>query len=95
MRSRFYGRNSNESCKFFLRVIRQGNPERTGSLITQLGKETRDLINSILEIVYYMRGSISYHECLAMSPGERDIAVDLINRQFKLMKENQQVVLAL
>ena len=63
--------------------------------IAQLGNETRAILTSVLELVYFMRGGLSYTEAIQMSAGERDIVADLVNRQIKNAKDNPQAVISI
>lgn len=42
-----------------------------------------------------MRGGLAYSEAMNMSAGEREIVADLVNRQIKLLKDNEKAVIAI
>ena len=52
-------------------------------MIVRLGKEIQALIKSAIEISYFSRGAWPYDQVLAMSAGERELAVDFINERLK------------
>ena len=41
-------------------------------MFLNLKKETESLIKGIVQLVYWMRGAISYHDMFWLSPAERD-----------------------
>ena len=53
-------------------------------MIARLGAEIKNIIKSALEISYFSRGAWSYEAVLAMSQGEREMAVDFINERLKI-----------
>jgi len=55
-------------------MIRDGDMAGVRALIQRLGVEVKQLMRTALEIAYFSRGSISYHEVLQMSAGERCVA---------------------
>lgn len=52
-------------------------------MMQQLGRETKNLIESCVELAWFMRGGISYNELLHMSAGERDVALQFINKRME------------
>jgi hypothetical protein len=60
-----------------------------------LGAEGKNILTSALELVYYMRGGLTYYEAMNMSAGEREIVADLVNRQIKNAKDDPRAVIAL
>lgn len=65
-------------------MIRAGDMQAVQKLIARLGKEIKGLVKSALEISYYSRGAWPYAQVLAMSQGEREMAVDFINERLKI-----------
>jgi hypothetical protein len=65
-------------------MIRAGEMRAVQSLMSRLGAEIKGLIKSALEISYFSRGAWSYETVLAMSAGERELAVDFINERLKI-----------
>lgn len=54
------------------------------SLIIQLGKSTKALVKTAVELSYFSRGSLSYETVMTMSAGEREIAADFINHRLEI-----------
>jgi len=42
-----------------------------------------------------MRGGLSYTESMNMSAGEREVVVDLVNKQIKAARDNPQAVISI
>lgn len=65
-------------------MIRAGEMRAVQSMMQRLGGEIKGLIKSALEISYFSRGAWSYETVLAMSAGERELAVEFINDRLKI-----------
>jgi hypothetical protein len=46
-------------------------------------RESRQLIKGIIQLVYFMRGSIQYHDMMNLSYAERDMVNDFINQRLE------------
>ena len=57
-------------------------------MFNQLQDEVRNLINQVINIVYFMRGSIQYESMLNRTPAERQLFADFISRRFEVEKDN-------
>lgn len=55
-------------------------------MFARLGKETENIINHVLELVYFMRGGIGYEEMMSRTPGERHLIEAYINRRLEAEK---------
>lgn len=66
--------------------------EKIQKMITQLGREVKNLIESCLELSWYYRGGVSYSEFLHLSAGERSAALDFINERMKKIAKSQYPV---
>ena len=65
-------------------MIKAGDMGAVVSLMHRLSSEIKSLVKSALEISYFSRGAWSYETVLAMSAGERELAVDFINERLKI-----------
>jgi len=52
-------------------------------MINNMGIDVRNLLKSAYEIAYFSRGGVDYHQVLRMTPLERDLAVDFINKRLE------------
>jgi len=73
-------------------MIRYGNTEQIQQLMTTLGNDIRNIIRNALELSYFSRGAWSYEAVLNMSAGERDIAVDFINKRLEIAGKSMHPV---
>jgi hypothetical protein len=48
-----------------------------------------------MELVYYMRGGLSYTEVMNMSAGERELVADLVNKRIKDSKDDSRTVISI
>ncbi len=61
-----------------------GDMAAMSRVIIRLGAEIKAIVNSAIEISYFSRGAWSYHEVLSMSQGERELAVEFINKRLEI-----------
>jgi hypothetical protein len=64
-------------------MIVSGDMSRIAAAIKTMSIEVRNLLNSAIEISYFSRGAISYETVLQMSPLERELATDFINKRLE------------
>lgn len=64
-------------------MIDAGDMRAVQQLIHRLGVEIKTLIKSAMEISYFSRGGWQYESILAMSAGEREMAVEFVNERLK------------
>ena len=60
-----------------------GELSRTADMINALAIDTRNLLKAAIEISYFSRGAWSYDLVLQMSPLERDLAIEFINKRLE------------
>lgn len=65
-------------------MIILGEGDRISEMINQMGLEVRNLLKMAVEVAYFSRGSIQYAQVLHMTPLERDIAVEFINKRLEI-----------
>jgi hypothetical protein len=65
-------------------MIISGESSRIAEMINQMAVEVRNLLRAAIEIAYFSRGSIQYETVLGMTPLERDLAVEFINKRLEL-----------
>lgn len=56
-------------------------------MFQRMRQESESLLNEIIQLVYFMRGSIQYHDMMAMSKYERSIISAFIERRLEQEKE--------
>ena len=52
-------------------------------MINSLAWDVKNLLKSAVEISYFSRGAIQYERVLLMTPLERDIAIEFINKRLE------------
>lgn len=57
-------------------------------MFADLKGQAGKLIENAYELVYFMRGAVSYSEILEMTPGERSIMSDFISKRIKTEIKN-------
>lgn len=61
-------------------------------MILGLQNDAKNLIDSIISLVYYMRGAVPYEEMLRRTPGERDRFNIFLEKRFEVEKNNPNPV---
>lgn len=64
-------------------MIISGEAGKTAEMINTLAIDVRNLLKSAIEIAYFSRGSVQYESVLNMTPLERDLAIEFINKRLE------------
>lgn len=64
-------------------MLRSGDNAFISKQIAQMQDEARMIIRNIVELVWYMRGGIQYDSMMLMTPGERQIVSDFIEKRME------------
>lgn len=64
-------------------MILSGDRAKIVQLIDQLALEVKGLIKTSIDIATYTRGGVSYEAALNMSPFERDLTIESINKRLE------------
>lgn len=70
-------------------MLRSGSSEDIIEMFNRMERECKNLIKSIIQLVYFMRGSVSYSEMMNMSPFERQLINEFI--ETRLETESKKV----
>jgi len=73
-------------------MIMSGESSRIAEMINSLAFDTRNLLKAAIEISYFSRGSWSYESVLQMSPLERDLAIEFINKRLEAASKSPHPV---
>lgn len=57
-----------------------------------LSKESENLVNSVISLVYFMRGAISYDDMMFRTPGERDLISTFIEERLEQEKGKENPI---
>lgn len=58
----------------------------------RLSSEATAFLDHLVELVYFMRGGVTYEEMLRRTPGERQIISEFINRRLESEKKSPHPV---
>ena len=64
-------------------MIETKDPELYAKLMDSFTRSNESLAKTINFLVYYFRGGITRDDAWAMSPAERELAVEFVNHRFK------------
>jgi len=64
-------------------MITSGDTSRISEVINSMAMDVRNLLRAAVELSYFSRGAWSYETVLRMSPLERDIALEFINKRLE------------
>jgi len=88
------GRNqcSVKPTSFFYTVIRSGDRDAVRKLFKSLNNEVEAIMESVLSLIYFMRGAVSYTEMMNMSYAERQMISEFLDKRFKVESKNPHPV---
>jgi hypothetical protein len=61
-------------------------------MFASLQRESKRLLDSIITLIYFMRGALSYTEAMNMSQAERVIVSDFIEKRLEIEKKSPNPV---
>ena len=64
------------------------NNEEIIAWLDSLEKDSKALKREIMQLCWYMRGSVSYTEAMEMSPSERETIVKLVKENLETAKKS-------
>jgi hypothetical protein len=56
--------------------------------LKQLQSETAKIVNGIVELTWYMRGGLQYHDAMSLTPGEKDIMRSFLDHRMEKLKDS-------
>ena len=63
--------------------MKNSDSTRLYEYINQLRSETNDIIQQVIELTYFMRGSMQYHTLMTVSVPERRMISDFLSARLK------------
>lgn len=57
-------------------------------MFDRLQKDAEEIIKGIIEMVYFMRGSVGYEEMMLRTPGERQLINEFLTRRLETEKKS-------
>ena len=61
-------------------------------MIDRLKAEARQIVHQCVELSYFMRGAIQYHDMLQTIPAEREIISDFVKKRLESQKKSMYPV---
>lgn len=84
MRQEDHHQHTAQPSLFFYVTLKSGTPEEVQDMFRGLQRESEDVIDAAISIVYFMRGGLTF-ECAMnqITPGIRQKMSDFIGRRIK------------
>lgn len=57
-------------------------------MFNRLQSESTAIVQGVIELVYFMRGSVTYEEMMRRTPGERQLIDDFLKKRLKAESKN-------
>ena len=57
-------------------------------MFARLSEDASNIVKSIIELVYFMRGAVGYEEMMNRTPGERHLIEEFIAARLEVEKKN-------
>ena len=78
------GRRSNEPFSLFYITLKNGVVEDIQRMFKGLERDIDILLQSVIELCYFMRGAISYESMMMRTAGERQRIGDFIKKRLEM-----------
>jgi hypothetical protein len=80
--------STDESTCFFYLTLKSGDSAAIRNMFSQLRAQAARLIKEAVEIAWFMRGGLQYHDIMHLTPQERDTIRDFINEHMESIKKH-------
>ena len=67
-------------------------PEDVADYIRRIQREAEGIVKTVISLVYFMRGAISYTEMMQMSIPERRLISEFLDERFEVESKNPNPV---
>jgi len=68
-------------------MLRGGSSEDYTKMVGQMRNEARALVEHVVELVYFMRGSIQYDDMMCRTPAEREVIAEFVDKMIEIQKK--------
>jgi hypothetical protein len=65
-------------------MLKSGTPQDIRSMFDNMGRERKRLVKSVIQLVYFMRGSVQYDHMMNMSLIEREMISEFIENRLEV-----------
>jgi len=69
-------------------MLKTGNQEEIRKMFRSMDNEVKTIVSSVIQLVYFMRGSIQYDDMMFRTPGERDLIEQFISDRMEQEKDH-------
>lgn len=69
-------------------MLRHRTPEDIQKYLQTMADEARGIIDRVVHMIYFMRGSVSYTEAMHMSWAERQLVEEFIEKRLETESKN-------
>lgn len=73
-------------------MLRSGDHEAAQQLFASFARNVEDLIEGIVSLCYYMRGSVTYEEMMGRTSGERKVIQQFVKKRLDSQKDSMHPV---
>jgi len=66
-------------------TLKNGSPEAVEKMFNVLRRESENLMESVISVIYFMRGSVSFQEMMCqVTPGVRGLMQEFIDKRLEI-----------
>ena len=69
-------------------MLKNGRRDQIMKMISQLQHEAKQILETVVRLVYFMRGSVTYHQMLDMTFMEREIIDEFVAGRLEQERKN-------
>ena len=66
-------------CEFFFLTLKTGSQEDIIKMFNSFRADVRNTIQAVIQLVYFMRGSVSYNDMMKLSYMEREMIGEFVS----------------
>ena len=82
-----------DNCVTFRQRLIPASHDEVLNIIKQMGEETKSMVDDLLKLCWYMRGSVSYSEAYSLTIHDRKCISKIIENNIELTKESGMPIL--
>lgn len=68
-------------------MLKYGDPDTIRQMFVKMQDDVLSIVDGVIELCYYMRGSIGYEEMMFRTPGERQRIAKFIEKRLDSQKK--------
>ena len=83
--------NQYQSFSFFYLILKRGNSEEIQRMFQALRKSSSALMKNLVELAWFMRGSLDYEYAFNLTHMEREAIRDFLSERMEKMEQKKMV----